>query len=381
MPNGHANILSHLHFPNLKKQLNELYIVHAINSFAFSLVGIFIPIYLLQVGFSLTQVFTFYAVRYTSIFAFAFLGMYIAQSTGLKHILYARLPIMISFLYFLSTLDGTGIFYLFVSIIHGLQVALYWMPMHSLFIKNSTRKHLGEEVGKWFSFPKMLTVFGPLLGGLIVIKFGFNVLFLVVSIILLLSIFPLYYTKEIKPHVSFKLKEGLKMFKKYPMYFFAAMGEGVFLATEGIIWPIFVFLILGDILAIGYVGTLLGVGSASFILFLGRMLDKYDMKRILHIGVPFVTVLWITRIFATTEYRIYVITLVAGFLVSLLTVPFTSITYRLAKKNNIDEFILFRETALAISRVLVMVFAIAVAGQLWTLFLLAGASNLLLLLL
>jgi len=47
-----------LHFLK-NRELNELYATMAIKSFSISLIGIFIPIYLLNLGYTLQSVFSF----------------------------------------------------------------------------------------------------------------------------------------------------------------------------------------------------------------------------------------------------------------------------------------------------------------------------------
>jgi len=61
----HNHFLHFLH----NRELNELYASIALRSFALSMIGIFIPIYLLQEGYSLASVLIFFAVV-TGIHAF-----------------------------------------------------------------------------------------------------------------------------------------------------------------------------------------------------------------------------------------------------------------------------------------------------------------------
>ena len=60
----------HIHMHNifrLKSELGEIYLNQVIQTFALALIGVFIPIYLLKLGFSLPVVLGFLAVYFLAL--------------------------------------------------------------------------------------------------------------------------------------------------------------------------------------------------------------------------------------------------------------------------------------------------------------------------
>ena len=101
------------YFPFLKKQLNELFLAHSIDSFVNSLFGIFIPIYLLTLGYSVPQILMYFIIVYLATALFFFFAGYLSTHLGLKHTMFIRLPFFLFFLillYFLGSITNTSYF-------------------------------------------------------------------------------------------------------------------------------------------------------------------------------------------------------------------------------------------------------------------------------
>jgi MFS family permease len=377
MFNHHLRELNSL--PFLKKQLNEIYVVHSLDAFVFSLIGIFVPIYLLILGYSISEVLAFYIIKQLAVCVFSFLAGYISTHLGLKHTMLMRFPVVSVFLIMLYSLGSVALPLALIAVLGGLQTALYWMPLHSLFSRSSDRVQMGTEVGRLHSFPKLASVTAPLIGGFIAIFFGFSTLFIAAMAILAVSAITLFYTPEVKPHVNFKVREGIAIFKKYPKYFFAVGVNHLGGMAESVIWPIFVYLTLANVLSIGIVGTLLSAGTVIFTLMTGRFSDRFDRRVIIKTGAILMALVWSLRFFASSETIIYLLTVMAGFFTVLIIVPFASVTYNLARKGNIDEFIIFREIPVALGRISILLLAMLFFKQQELTFLFAGISHLFLL--
>ena len=81
----------------LNRELSELFATVSIRGFAVSLIAIFIPIYLLEIGYSLSMTLLFFVV--TNVFHF--LGIYpaalIISKKGVKHTIFYSMPFLILF--------------------------------------------------------------------------------------------------------------------------------------------------------------------------------------------------------------------------------------------------------------------------------------------
>ena len=74
------------------KELNELYLSIAVRSFALSVIGIFIPIYLLQQGIPLAQVLIFFAIVTGTMTVCTLPVAKLASRFGFKHLIYYSKP-------------------------------------------------------------------------------------------------------------------------------------------------------------------------------------------------------------------------------------------------------------------------------------------------
>lgn len=376
----------HLHLPHytkiLKKDINGIYIVHSIRGFVFSLLGIFIPIYLLSLEFSLTLVLSFYIVRRISLVLTSFFAGSIGNRLGLKHTMLISLPLALVYLVALSLLKFfPSLWILFsLAILGGIQASLYWMPLHSLFSRYTKTGQRSFQVGKLLSLQHFATMAAPLLGGIIAVLFGFEMLFFVAFLVLLFPIGILLNSPEIKPHVNFKFKDGLHLFKKYRKYYFRVSSDLVGQTSEGVLWPIFIYSVLANELAIGFVGTLMGLGAIVFTLFIAKRTNRRNRLSMIKLSAFLLALVWFSKYFAQTSIVIYVLSILAGFFTVLFAVPHMTETYELAKKDkNPDEFIIFREVPVAVGTIAILLFAILVADKIELSFIATGINYFILL--
>ena len=65
-------------FRGKKNGLKPIYTMHSIEAFAMSLIGIFIPIYFLTLGYTISSVLIFFIVHYGFLALFSFLAIFFA---------------------------------------------------------------------------------------------------------------------------------------------------------------------------------------------------------------------------------------------------------------------------------------------------------------
>jgi hypothetical protein len=133
---------------------------------------------------------------------------------------------------------------------------------------------------------------------------------------------------------------------------------------EGIIWPLFVFILLKNALSLGVIGTLASIGSIAFTLIVGKYTDRLNPKIFMRIGAVAMAGIWIARTIAPQSLPlVYLSTLVSGFLACLILVPFSSYIYGTAKRNTPAEFLVYREIPVTLARIVTYSIAIVVASM------------------
>ena len=162
------------------------------------------------------------------------------------------------------------------------------------------------------------------------------------------------------------------------MFFFFFLDQFNFI-TESIIWPIFVFLILKNTISIGFVGTLLSLGSVIFIFFIGRSSDKSNKKTMIKIGALLTTLIWFSRYYLNSEIYIYVLTILIGIFSIMKVIPLNALFYQSVKKSDTEEYIISKEIVITVSRILALLIAMFLMDKLDFNFITTGIANLLIL--
>ncbi|MCK5416606.1 MFS transporter [Candidatus Parcubacteria bacterium] len=353
--------------------------MQSIQGFAFSLIGIFIPIYLITLGYSVQIAILYYIFHYSFLLFFSFFVLTIARKIGLIQTITLRLPFLFTYLIFLYLLESTQIPIIIIAFFSGLESALYWIPSHIIFSRNTSSENIGTQTGKLFALPQIAGIFGPFIGGFTAVTFGFKPLLAIVFLFILLSIIPLLILKNKnknfynKPN-KLKLSTSKKLFKNYKKYFFLEIFDNMAEEVGAIIWPIFVFQNLNSIQSVGYVGTITGLCGAIFTLLIGKFSDKFNKKKLIKIASLLLIFNWSVMYFANNALLIYIFTIFSGFFFTLLVVPYSAIFYRISHKENSDNFFVWREIPIGIGRILILLIALVLVSNLKLLFPIAGLA-------
>ena len=359
----------------LYNELGELYLNIMLRQFSASLIAVFIPLYLIGLGFSLVDVIGFYMVFFGLLALFAPLATIVGRFVGVKHVILYSTPITIAYLlglqFFLP--KHPGLLYV-IAALAAIQGIFYWIPMHSLIVRALHSKRRGREVGLFQSLQHLSALLAPALGGVIIVFGSYSILFTVVIVFRIFSIIPLFFTPDIHPRIDISLK---RMFSGKHLRFTAAfVSEGVLTAISTMLWPLFIFITVKSTLSVGLVATLTEVGVVVFTLYIGRLSDIMRKEKLLHLGGMLQGFIWFVRYLANTAVKIFAIGFLDGFLQVMITVPLTTLLYEQAMKERPDEFILFRELCLGFGRVGCLALLLLFTDKFLAGFIIAGLASL-----
>jgi hypothetical protein len=252
------------------------------------------------------------------------------------------IPFLITFYYLLNTLEIYNWPLFLISVIGGINSALFWTGYHADFSRFSKKKSRAKQVCVAHVVSGIYAIFGPLTGGLILTYFGFNVLFVLVVTLFIISAIPLFFSKDIHQKIDFSLKEIFTDQKvKDGFAFFGLGAEGIIFA---IIWPIFIFItILDSYVKLGSVVTLSMVFSGIVMIISAKFADK-NKRLVLKIGAIFHSIIWFLKLFVTTTMQVFVVNSLHGMTKAAKGISYEALSYDKANKSkNIMEFIMFRE--------------------------------------
>lgn len=359
------------------KGIRLIYSNQFIRGIAFSLVGIFIPIYLLNLGYSLDSVLVYFLLFHLLTFAFTPITLLLSRKLGYKFFIILSVPLVIIFLFLLQSSENIGFAIYWAGIFGGMAEAFYFIPLHAFFVRLSESQKRGTQFSNYAAIGMLAGLFGPLIGGFIAVIFGFKSLFYIVMGFILISILPLIGLVNVKPNTKLTLKGIGRLTKKHKRFFIMSIVDDIRGNIEGIIWPIFIYTSLKSIISIGWVGTLVSFGTIVFTLFLGRFYDRGNKYLFLRMGGLLFAFLWAGRIYLDEPLFLFGASLLAGVFALMIEIPFSAIFYdKAAEHRDFDEFIVFRETPKFIGRIFLWGTMILLTDEFVVAFVLAGLASL-----
>ena len=303
--NALHKILSHRHFWRTKSfsELNELYVAMLVRGMSLSMMGLFVPIFLLSIGYSLTKillvVFIYFATRVFTDIGAAFL----VARFGPKHIMiFGQILLTISSLLFL-TLEQMQWSIVLLGSIWGASQSCFFISFDTDFSKIKHRLHAGKELGYIEIMGKLGAIIGPIIGGIISILLGPQYIFAISTILMIIGLSPLLKTKE-----------PVKTRQKLDYRGFAQTDIGgslpAIVATHlennlsVVMWPLFLALFVLPVSGVFFkIGILSSISVFMAVLsarYFGRVVDEQQGRRVLHVSAVINSVLHIAKPFVST---------------------------------------------------------------------------------
>ena len=354
-----------------------LYLNQFIRGIAFSFVGIFIPIYLFTLGHTFNTVLIYFLVFHLVTFIFTPVALSLSRKFGYKVIVICSASFIILFFISLRLLEQISIPIPLIAILGGAENAFYFIPLHAFFTRLSENQKRGKQFSNYASIGQLAGLVGPLIGGIIAAFFGFAPLFYITIFFIILSIFPLFKLDNVKPATKLTFSGIWHLTKTNKRFFFATIADNIKGNVEGLIWPIFIYFTLKNLISVGWVSSLVTGGAILFTLFIGRFHDKKSKYFFLKLGGLLYAILWLIRIYTTAPFYLYLLSILAGFFVLMIDISFNAIFYdKAAEKKDLDEFIIFREIPIAIGRIFLWTLMLFLIDKFAIIFILAGLASL-----
>lgn len=354
----------------MRRQARELFVSNMIINLALAMVQIFEPIYLYRMGYSVSNIAIFYFFVYILYFFIMPYGAKFANRYGYENGMFIGSCLYIFFYLSLFLIPSFPILFCVAMLIYAIQKSFYWPAFHADFAHNSTNTEEGREISSYSISSSLMFVLGPIIGGLIITYFGFSVLFIIVSLLFLISNLPMLITKEEFTKRDFKYSFILKdIFKKKNFKsLFSYIGYAEELIAM-VFWPIFMSVI---IISYEKIGILSGISTMIMLiatLYIGKICDKRDKKIILRLSSFFYAFTWIAKTFTRTIIPIFIFDTASKTAKSGIDVSMRSIIYESAREgykgtkdendNSIMEAVVSFEAGLSIGKILACLFLFA----------------------
>lgn len=355
--NFFASFLPH----RMKRQVREMLVSTILLNLALAMVTIFEPIYLYKLNYSLQKIIFFYLLVYVIYFAIMPIGAKFARAKGYElGIFMGSLFFAIFYLLLFGIQFNPWLFYV-APIVLAVQKMFYWPAYHAGFAKFSDSQEEGREISVFNSTASLMYIVGPALAGFIIFSWGYGALFLMASVIFLLSNIPTLITKEEFDYKDFHYFQAYKdlFSKENRRSLFAYLGFGEELVVM-VVWPIFISIIIVNIFDLGLVIALTTLITVLISVYIGKLSDSKNKRSVLSMGSAFYSIAWFIRIFVTNQLGVFFVDTLSRLAKNIIVIPLTTITYEKAKKSSVMRTVVFFEMSLVVGK-LIAIFLIFTA--------------------
>lgn len=364
------------HQPLLKyifnKELSEIYISIVLRDLALSMTGIFIPLFLfIDLKYPFYKVILFFAIYSLSLTFTNPLAAKLTSKYGIKHGILASMVGFTLYIILLATLGSHNMFYI-PAIVFGVANSFYWVNFHADFARFSDKKHRGNEVSMWFIMAFLGALTGPILGSIIITYLGFTTLFIVASLLLLLSAVPLFFSSEVYEPIKFSLGDIFKKANMKETYFYLVYGIRIIVGQVAL--PIYVFFILKKYISLGAIASIIALGSMIVGFFAGKLSNEKKVNTTFRYSSLFHSFGWFFILFAKTFFQITIVNLYLAMSFILVDIPHHTMVYTKARKQkSLMGYIVYRETMIGLGR-FVGTMILLTTGSLVVSFIVAGTG-------
>lgn len=267
-------------------ELSQIYVSTFFRMMAFSIVGVFIPIFLYDLDYSLAAIFGFYIAYFMARTILHLPAGYLVARIGPKHTMIYSYGLQLVSSLSLLTLPMFGWPLWLVATVWATANNLFFTAYHVDFSKVKHSEHSGKEMGFANIMQRVGGVIGPIIGGIVATVFGPQYIFLAMSVLLLVGIVPLLTSAE-----PVKTRQKIR-FRNLPLShirrdLISYAGLTITHQISVTLWPLYislfalganVYLELGALSSIGFVVSIFTAFA------IGKIVDRRKGRELLHIS-------------------------------------------------------------------------------------------------
>lgn len=321
------------------------------------LVGLFVPIYLLDLGNSVSAVIAWLLIHHLSLLFGAFLAIFVSNIIGLVRCWYVRIVLV--------TILFTGLFLLpsypsilfILAFISGMESAFFWIPYNILTVRKTKDSTIGASLAFMSNVGSAVGLLVPGVAALLIIFYGYNLLFVIALVFIVVSIIPVLPLRHEKTSFKFDLSEIRTIIHKNRHFILPEILDNLGQDAQ-VIWTLFLFITAFTVLDIGALGVLAGLVGMIVTYITGRLIDKWNKKTMVRFGAIATTVMWtlsyLAAIYSPTPVILYVVTILRGFALGIFASAYGAIMLNRARSAD-AQFLVLREVPTIFGRVIIFV--------------------------
>ncbi len=262
-------------------EMNELYISLSLRALALGVGGLFVPLFLYDIGYSLVMIAVFYLVSMTMRVPIEIVAAKTINRIGAKHTLTISYSSLFMYFVTLYLLPYFPWLWPITAFFLAVEMALFWVSYHLQVSSVRSKDKASSQVGMTMILRRIFMALGPLIGGVVATTYGLEYTLLLAAALLTAASYPLFKTPDMHKSTPFKVRDIKLTLGKDSVAHLAWQLSGI---AATFLWPLWMFFVLGDYTQIGLIIALSIVFGIGLTLWVGRLGDKGHNDGLLKIG-------------------------------------------------------------------------------------------------
>lgn len=346
-----------------RKGATSLIISSVVSTAAFSLIALFSSIYIyelsLKIGLdkqsAIFIIILFFLTLYISKLIFLLVGEKFSSRHGFKHTIWLSFIPFSIYLPFIILSSNYFLFLFFAALFWGAHEGLFWWGYHGYLIKSKNKNNYGETIGSAIFLHTLASVITPILGAISISIYGFNSIFIIAFLLITISLLILGLDGEKQQKHDMGLKDVFKNIPKQPILFLSYISRSISMDTYAIFWNLYLFLLFGSLIELGFIVSASVVISAFLMIFIGKYIDKHGERKTILVSSPIMVSAWALRVLFKDIGSIVTSNTLGGLGGRIMTVSLDDISYKQANHSKTALALLFREFGLLIGTLIVLI--------------------------
>lgn len=321
MPYTHTH--HHYHLTRMK-EMGRIYWCHSVITFGISLVVLFIPIFLLKIGYGFQEVLVYILVQNLLSALLQYPVGQLFQYLAPHRILVLGATSYMVMFGLLISLPEHGWPLALIALFWAIHRTCYWGAFHYIFSAARAHKQAKHQIAGINALNMLAATAAPAVGGIAASLFGMEYVYGAAIVIIVIALLPVLAgdpgpsktTLHLPRHFLITIRPDLK----------ANVFNGMVIMAETNIWPLFIFLIVSSYAGIGALSAVIAGASILVTLYVGRTSNKLEKKDIGH-GLTAYSLASLGRSVVQNSFQIFGLNFLGGIGRSLYVTPYMNRYY------------------------------------------------------
>lgn len=363
MPAVYHHRLFLLHWPADKSsQTMLLYGMRVMRELASKLVLFFLPLFLFRIGESspivvpglngfqqgmLTIAIYYLISRLLSLVVLIPIGNIIRKIGPERSFLISQAGYIVYFMTLYKAEDYPWL--VFVAAAFETVQIFFWNSYYTLMSVQVTKRKMGSNMGVVQFLINVVAMISPIVGGMIVVWFGYPVLFLVGLVCMLVGMVIAALLKPTRVVDTVSWQEFFAWMHEAGYRKLAISYAGRYVNDSVlVVWPLYVFFLLGTIDRVGFLYGLSLFASMMVTYFAGGFLDKYRTKKPFFLSGGLLSLVWVIKTQLVGFWGIAVVDVFERLTSNFHWLFFDTMFMRRGKGSQALSFFVYREVIISV---------------------------------